>query len=95
VTYDELLAATEAPDDVLLRALWLARRGDWSGAHDLVGDLSGKGAARIHAYLHRVEGDLSNAQYWYFQAGSPAETGALDAEWEKLARELTGQPRAS
>ncbi len=88
MTYDELVAAAAAPQDALLRALWLAKRGNWNGAHDLVGEAEGKRAARIHAYLHRVEGDLSNAGYWYFKAGVAAETGPLDREWERLAREL-------
>jgi hypothetical protein len=46
-------------------------------------------AARIHAYLHRVEGDLSNARYWYGQAGVTPTTDSLEEEWERLARELT------
>jgi len=73
----------------LLRALELAKKGDWDGAHDIVGDDSSKMAARIHAYLHRVEGDLSNARYWYGQAGVAPETGTLEEEWEKLSRELS------
>ena len=73
----------------LLRALELAKKGDWNGAHDIVGDDSSKMASRIHAYLHRVEGDLSNARYWYGQAGVTPETGTLEEEWEKLSRELS------
>lgn len=72
----------------LLRALELAKKGDWDGAHDIVGDDSSKMASRIHAYLHRVEGDLSNARYWYGRAGVPPETGTLEEELEKLSREL-------
>jgi len=76
----------------LVRALELAKQGDWDGAHKIVSDDSSKMASRIHAYLHRVEGDLSNARYWYGQAGVPPETGTLDEEWEKLSRELAKAP---
>jgi hypothetical protein len=72
----------------LHRALELAKKGDWDGAHQIVGDDSSKMAARIHAYLHRVEGDLSNARYWYGRAGVPPETGTLEEEWNKLSAEL-------
>jgi hypothetical protein len=94
MTYDELVASLEqdaAPRGLSepLRALWLARKGDWDGAHRVVNDITDAIGSRIHAHLHRVEGDLSNARYWYRQAGVPPETGTLEAEWEKLARELT------
>jgi hypothetical protein len=48
----------------------------------------GADAAWVHAYLHRVEGDLPNARYWYGTAGRPAATGALDAEWSAIAAAL-------
>jgi hypothetical protein len=71
-----------------LAALWWAAKGDWDAAHQLVMDHSGKEAAWVHAYLHRVEGDVSNARYWYRQAGRPAATGTLAAEWEEISRAL-------
>ena len=52
-----------------LAALWWARKGDWNRAHGIVQELSTPQAAWVHAYLHRVEGDASNARYWYRQAG--------------------------
>jgi len=67
-----------------LEALRLVKEGDWDGAHRIVSDLTTKTAARIHAHLHRVEGDLPNAGYWYRQAGVAPETGTLEAEWEML-----------
>lgn len=93
MTFDELVAslAQDAPPrgaSGSLRALWLVRKGDWDGAHRVASDLSTKDGSRIHAYLHRVEGDLSNAAYWYRQAGVAPFTGTLEAEWEHLAREL-------
>jgi hypothetical protein len=93
MTFDELVRSLErdAPPEAsaLVGALWLARKGDWDSAHKLASDDAGTMAARIHAYLHRVEGDLSNARYWYRQAGVSADAGTLEAEWVRLARELT------
>ena len=51
-----------------LRALWLDGKGDWAAAHGTVDSLETKAAARIHAYIHRKEGDLDNARYWYRRA---------------------------
>jgi hypothetical protein len=45
----------------------------------------------VHAYLHRKEGDLWNAGYWYRRAGRPAATGALEAEWRAIAAALLAQ----
>jgi hypothetical protein len=44
----------------------------------------------VHAYLHRVEGELGNAGYWYRRAGKPAATGSLEAEWAAIAADLLG-----
>ena len=44
-----------------LAALWWAAKGDWDAAHKIVMNEDSKDAAWVHAYLHRVEGDLSNA----------------------------------
>jgi len=80
-----------------LAALWWAAKGDWNAAHKIVQDESTREAAWVHAYLHRVEGDLGNAGYWYRQAGQPVATDALDAEWERIASALTegGEGRKS
>jgi hypothetical protein len=51
-------------------------------------DEGGKDCAWVHAYLHRVEGDLENARYWYRQAGKPAASGALQAEYESIVQAL-------
>jgi hypothetical protein len=74
----------------LLRALWLDMKGDFDGAHAIAQDVHTADGARLHAYLHRKEGDLSNAGYWYRRAGARVETGSLDAEWEALARRFAG-----
>ena len=73
-----------------VRALWRAAKGDWDGAHALVQDEDSAEAAWVHAYLHRVEGDLGNAGYWYRQAGQPAAKDSLEAEWERIAATLLG-----
>jgi hypothetical protein len=71
-----------------LAALWHAGRGDWSRAHELVQDATGTDSAWVHAYLHREEGDLGNAQYWYRRAGKPAATGDLRTEWRAIVGRL-------
>ena len=73
-----------------LAALWWAAKGDWDAAHKIVQDESDANSAWVHAYLHRVEGDLSNAGYWYRQAGQPLAKDALEVEWERLVLALEG-----
>lgn len=65
---------------VQLQALWFDANGDWKRAHDLIDHLIDRRSARVHAYLHRVEGDEWNARYWYGQAGEPEFTGGLQEE---------------
>jgi hypothetical protein len=67
-----------------LSALWHDGRGDWKRAHEIVQAERSKAAERVHAYLHRKEGDLSNADYWYNRAGAERPRGRLEAEWEEL-----------
>ena len=71
-----------------LAGLWWAAKGDWDQAHRIVQDESSRDAAWVHAYLHRVEGDLGNAGYWYRQAGQVAAKDSLDAEWQRIAAKL-------
>jgi hypothetical protein len=77
-----------------LAGLWWAAKGDWDRAHKLVQDESTPEAAWVHAYLHRVEGDLGNAGYWYRRAGRPAADDAVEAEWERIAATLLGDKAA-
>ncbi len=65
-------------------ALWYDGKGDWEKAHDLVNDLDDKQSAHVHAYLHRKEGDLWNADYWYRRAGRQRPDSTLEEEWEEL-----------
>jgi hypothetical protein len=71
-----------------LKALNLAASGDWDGAHKLVQDDPSPEAAWVHAHLHRVEGDLGNAGYWYRRAGKPVASGDLDAERKSIETTL-------
>jgi len=71
-----------------LAALWWVAKGDWDAAHKIVQDESDANSAWVHAYLHRVEGDLSNAGYWYRQAGQAVAQGSLEAEWERIVSAL-------
>ena len=77
-----------------LAALWWAGKGDWNKAHEIVQDESGADAAWVHAYLHRQEGDLPNASYWYRRAGQPAAQDSLEAEWERIVSALLGGKKA-
>ena len=71
-----------------LAALWWAGKGDWDKAHEIVQAESDADAAWVHAYLHRVEGDLGNAGYWYRRARKPVATAAVEAEWEQMVSAL-------
>ena len=73
---------------VPLQALWRLAKDDWHAAHVLVQDDSSAEAAWVHAHLHRVEGDLGNAGYWYRRAGKPASQVSLNEEWAELVRAL-------
>ena len=77
-----------------LAGLWWAAKGDWDQAHRIVQDESSREAAWVHAYLHRVEGDLGNAGYWYRRAGQPVATDSLEAEWRRIADTLGGSASA-
>jgi hypothetical protein len=74
-----------------LAALWWAKKGDWHKAHRLVMDEPNAEAAWVHAYLHRVEGDLGNARYWYRRAHKAVAAGALDDEWAAIVNELSAR----
>lgn len=71
-------------------ALWHLRRGEWEAAHACVQDDAGADAAWVHALVHRIEGDLGNARYWYGRAGRSECTDTTDAEWRHIAGALLG-----
>lgn len=71
-----------------LRALREDAAGNWDAAHEAVQDDPSPEAAWVHAYLHRKEGDTSNAAYWYERAGRRRPAVGGDAEWEEIAAAL-------
>ena len=85
------VTSNNAPDSSLslpLQALWWDAKGDWHQAHDVcqaAGSLEGDW---VHAYLHRKEGDLGNASYWYNRARQPVFQGSLEDEWESLVQQF-------
>src|ERR1700759_724627 len=90
---DQLRASLQQPHPPatlppLLAALWWEAKGDWNQAHEIAQAENGADAAWVHAYLHRKEGDASNAGYWYRQAGQPPCTLPLEKEWEQIVSAL-------
>jgi len=88
--FSDALAAAEPPAHwpAPLRALFLAEKGDWNGAHELVQHGEDRASAWVHAHLHRAEGDDWNARYWYRQAGEAEGAGDLPAERLSIAGAL-------
>lgn len=89
-SFKESLSGVQPPQDasVYLKALWYDAKGDWSLAHQLIQEIEDKNSAWIHAYLHRKEGDISNADYWYSRAGKRRPAISLEKEWEQIVTEL-------
>ncbi len=76
----------------LLLALWHDARGDWDRAHSIAQDVDTPDGSLVHAYLHRKEGDLANAGYWYRRARRSIATDALDAEWTRMVTQFLSHP---
>jgi hypothetical protein len=81
---------TSSADDLdgPLLALWWDASGDWEKAHEVAQDVNTAEGAWAHAYLHRKEGDPTNAAYWYRRAGRPVARGDLNVEWQQIVEEL-------
>jgi hypothetical protein len=71
-----------------LSALWWDAKDNWKQAHEVAGQDEGPAGAWVHAYLHRKEGDLGNAGYWYRRADKTPATGSLGDEWLEITRSL-------
>jgi hypothetical protein len=97
MTFEELQqsiagdASPPAGTSFAVQALWHDARGDWASAHERSQEDHSRDGSWVHAYLHRKEGDLGNAGYWYSRARRtlPAQTVSLEAEWAEIARALT------
>lgn len=87
------LTADRPPEDLNLplAALWWDAKGDWGKAHESAQQDEGLASAWVHAYLHRKEGDLSNAGYWYRRAGKPQASVSLDKEWTEIVNALVNE----
>jgi hypothetical protein len=91
--FDEFINSTKedaSPQSLSepLQAMWYARKGDWETAHNIAQSISSELGSWIHAYLHRVEGDLSNADYWYKRAGKPQFQGSTEAEADDIINSI-------
>ena len=80
----------EEPEDLhpLLKAMWRDAQGKWDAAHDLLQGDNSANAAWVHAYLHRKEGDIGNASYWYRHAGHEVASTSLENEWSDITTDL-------
>ena len=89
-SFKESLSGDKPPQNssIYLRSLWYDAKGDWEKAHILIQDVHDKEAAWIHAYLHRKEGDNSNADYWYRHAEKKRPAFSLNEEWDEIATAL-------
>ena len=74
-----------------LTGLWWDAKGDWAQAHEAAQQDEGSEGSWVHAYLHRKEGDQSNAAYWYQRAGKPICREPLDSEWQQIVESLVGK----
>ena len=75
----------EPPNDISngLKALWWEKK-EIGKNQDIAQEMMSTDGSWIHAYLHRVEGDLGNAAYWYNRAGKPIKRNEdQNEEWNK------------
>ena len=88
--FRDSLTSHSPPDelDFALAGLWWDAKGDWTKAHESAQQDEGPRGAWVHAYLHRKEGDNSNAAYWYGRAGKTPFYGAFEEEWKQIASAL-------
>ena len=86
----ESLSANSPPSGLspYLLSLWYDAKGDWSKAHEIIQDEENKNGSWIHAYLHRKEGDIWNADYWYRRAGKTRPSHSLDDEWKQIVVDM-------
>ena len=93
MTYDNFILTIENDDTppdlpLYIQALWWDAKGEWNKAHALIDSLDDKNSCWVHAYLHRKEGDINNADYWYRRAQKQRPVESLQQEWQNLAMDL-------
>jgi len=90
--FRDTLTQPSPPSDLgpALAGLWWDAKGDWNKAHESAQTDEGPAGSWVHAYLHRKEGDTSNASYWYHRAGKPVAGGSLEQEWAEISAALVG-----
>ena len=93
MTYEDFMASlTEAQPPAacsdLLATLWWDRKGEWDRAHRIAQEVPTVQGSAVHAYLHREEGVLWNADYWYNRAGRERPDIPIAEEWELLLGEM-------
>ena len=91
--YDDFIKLTKEskPSDKLSGlhlAIWYAVKDNWDMAHKIVQDINTETASWIHAYLHRVEGDIGNAQYWYNRAKKESSAQSLETELNNIIKSV-------
>ena len=85
--------ADDAPPEALtpaLKAMWQVAKGNWEAAHSIAQTIEDDTGSLIHAHLHREEGDLGNAGYWYRLASQPIADDSLAAEWTRIVSRILG-----
>ena len=93
MTLEEFKSSLNNPDPPngltpLLKALWYDGKNNWEMAHNITQDINSNEGSWVHAYLHRKEGDLGNASYWYNRAGRKMPNVSLEKEWEDIVVEF-------
>jgi hypothetical protein len=88
--FQESLSGDAPPGELnrALAGLWWDAKGDWSKAHESAQEDEGPAGSWVHAYLHRKEGDTSNAGYWYRRARKNPSHATLQEEWAEIAKAL-------
>ncbi len=95
MTFDDFIKSIDGDEpsaelSETLTSLWWDKKGDWDTAHSIAQDISTKQGSAVHAYLHREEGVLWNADYWYSRAGRERPDISLQEEWTQLVHEMLG-----
>ncbi len=73
----------------------LVKQGEWDRAHREVQAYTDQYSCLIHGYLHRVEGDLSNARYWYRRAETEMPDNSLEEELDRLCLLICNQSKST